>query len=209
MLRLLKAEPNHNKAIAARWAIQRLGDLREQRAVTPLIEALSQPGWDAATLTEALIHIGGALVERAAEPLLSSDRHEIREAAMQILFALQGKRFLPLLRRIMVEPDFGVRSSAALYLGRIGTPDDLDLLLPLADFWKGDRNNHYWMMQAVSGIRDRVVSQFEIKPTIMSHEKGQSNHNGDIVSRRLNRHWWILFVLAGLVLFGMRYAAQE
>jgi hypothetical protein len=42
-----------------------------------------------------------------------------------------------------------------MYLSRIGTPQDLEVLVPLSDFWTGDRANHYWLMSAIAEIRER------------------------------------------------------
>ena len=38
---------------------------------------------------------------------------------------------------------------------QIGTPEDLPLLLPYADFWKADRATQRWAMSAVRSIRER------------------------------------------------------
>lgn len=79
---------------------------------------------------------------------------DARQQALQILSRLQGARILPLLRRLLPQND-ALRSDVLLLLSRYGTPDDLVAFLPLADFWTGDRANHYWAMDAVAEIRDR------------------------------------------------------
>jgi HEAT repeat protein len=150
---LSKAE----SGIATGWIIYRLGALREKRAIAPLVRYLRERPWsNAYTTTESLIQIGGVQVEEAALQLLKHpDESWIRRQATEIVFHLQGKRALPLARRMLTEKDFGVQSSAALYLARHGTPDDLKMLIPRSDFWTGDRVNHYWLMSAITEIRRR------------------------------------------------------
>jgi len=142
---------------ATDWMIYRLGALREKRAIALLVRHLTERPWsDAYTTTESLIHIGGLQVEEAALQLLKHpDETGVRRQATEMIFRLQGKRALPLARRLITENGFGDKSSAALYLGRHGTPDDLEFLIPLSDFWAGDRANHYWLMSAISQIRIR------------------------------------------------------
>jgi hypothetical protein len=74
---------------------------------------------------------------------------------MDILSRLQGARMLPLLRRMMVEKDFGVKSRALDAIGSFGEPGDLKALIPMADFWTGDRANHDRARVAVAEIRRR------------------------------------------------------
>jgi hypothetical protein len=56
---------------------------------------------------------------------------------------------------MLQEPDFGLKQSALLQLAQIGTAEDIPLLLPLGDYWKSDRTDHYWAIQALASIRDR------------------------------------------------------
>jgi HEAT repeat protein len=106
------------------------------------------------TAKEALIRIGGNAVEAALLPLVRSSEPRAR-VAMEVLFALQKARFLPQLRRLVDAPELELRSTALRFLGSVGTPQDIQLLAPLADFWKGDRPNHYWAMSAIAEIRQR------------------------------------------------------
>ncbi|MDQ2732554.1 MAG: HEAT repeat domain-containing protein, partial [Armatimonadota bacterium] len=108
------------------------------------------------TASDALIHLGGPEVERHVRPLLTHpDKNLVRRQAMVILQRLQGKNFLPTLRLMMVDPNFGLQDMAAGALAEVGTPEDLRLLLPLSDFWKADRPNLYWVHSAIASIRDR------------------------------------------------------
>ncbi|MBK9622903.1 MAG: hypothetical protein IPO31_27310 [Candidatus Obscuribacter sp.] len=35
------------------------------------------------------------------------------------------------------------KASAFIWLGRLGNKDDLTYLIPMSDYWQGDRLNHY------------------------------------------------------------------
>jgi len=139
------------------WIIHRLGALREKRAIEPLLQYLTEKPWSHPYATiEALTQIGGAEVEAAALGLLTHpDENGVRRQASDLVFRLQNARALPLARRMFTETDFGFKSSAALFLARHGTPEDLNWLVPLSDFWTGDQVNHDWLMSAVSEIRRR------------------------------------------------------
>jgi HEAT repeat protein len=141
--------------LALAWMAHRLGDLRETRAVTSLIQALSTSHADLAPVWRALAHIGGPMVESEAAKLLTHSSPEVRTAAIDILQSLQGPKMLPLLRRMIAKKDFGVKSNALLWMGQLGEPEDLKWLVPMADFWTGDRVNHYWAMLAVAEIQQR------------------------------------------------------
>jgi len=138
------------------WAIYRLGRLRDKRAIAPIVAAL-QTGFSVLPdpHVEALIRIGGPETETAVLPLLRAADRTPRDAAIDVLVALQGRRVLPLLRRMLTEKDFGVPVSAASHLGRLGDPSDIAFLLPYADFWTGDRVIHYHLTLAVSELRRR------------------------------------------------------
>ena len=155
---LLKSRLASGKTSGAEdWIIHRLGALREKRAIEPLFQYLSERPWSEPYATiEALTQIGGAEVEKAAERLLKHpDENGVRRHATDLIFRLQKDRALPLARRMFTETDFGCKTSAAHFLARYGTPEDLKWLIPLSDFWTGDRVNHDALMSAVSEIRQR------------------------------------------------------
>jgi hypothetical protein len=156
LLNVLKDNPDLPLA-AQSWIIFRLGDLREKRAVGPLIQDLIEHPWQRGyTTPKALIQIGGPEVEKGVIRLLTHQDHNwVRQQAIDIIYQLQEKKALPLFRRMITEDDFGIKSQAAIYLARIGTPEDLPALLALSDFWKGNREAHYHAMSAIANIRDR------------------------------------------------------
>jgi len=143
--------------LAREWIAVRLGDLKEKRAVPELIGLLTNDIDSSAmpSATQALVGIGGPAVEAETAKLLTHPRQDVRVSAIDILCRLQGAKTLPLLRRMVLEKDFGDKSSALHWLGDLGTPEDLKTLIPIADFWTGDRPNHYWAMLAVAEIRER------------------------------------------------------
>ncbi len=140
-----------------RWIIDRLGELRDPVAVVPLFGELKRGLFSGSSgdIKAALTRIGGPTVEAGALVLLRSEPAELRRSGMDILRALQGEKMRPLLRRMLSEPNFGDREHAIFLLGYVGTPDDLPLLLPLADFWKGDRDLQSSAATASAEIRDR------------------------------------------------------
>jgi HEAT repeat protein len=140
---------------AIEWIVMRLGDLRDVRAIDALVGLLGNLYWALpGSSKEALIRIGGVQVEAAAVRLLEGGGPVgPREAALTILHELKGAEALPQLRAALA--DSALRSTALLLLARAGTEADLSVLIPMSDFWTGDRDNHYWAMQAVVEIRQR------------------------------------------------------
>ena len=140
------------------WALYRLGDLKDPRAMPVLKETIiRESDW---TLTQAardsLINIGSPEVEKEMLPLLTHEnRDTVRPIAIEVLFGIQGVRGLGLARRMLREDDFGLKQSALMHFSTYGTPEDLPLLLPSCDYWKSDRATHPWALSAVTNIRDR------------------------------------------------------
>jgi HEAT repeat protein len=141
---------------AQEWKLYRLGEMRDARAVATLVGALRSGYPRQRTATEALVRIGGPRVEEAMQPLLRDPALDVRRAAMEVLFSVQRERFLPALRRMLVEPGFGDVPAALTYLAHFGDASDLKVLVPRSDFWTGDRENHYWLMMAIAELRRRL-----------------------------------------------------
>ncbi|HYC93011.1 MAG TPA: hypothetical protein VEO54_27650 [Thermoanaerobaculia bacterium] len=140
---------------AQEWKLYRLGEMRDPRAIPTLVRALRNGYPQQQTSTEALVRIGNTNVEAAMQPLLRDPSVDVRRAAMEVLFHVQRKRFLPTLRRMLVEPGFGDVQDALVYLAHLGEASDLKVLVPRSDFWTGDREHHYWLMTAIAEIRRR------------------------------------------------------
>ncbi len=138
---------------AISWIVFRLSEKRDPRALEPLATLLANSS--GRTTGDAIVRIGGPQAEREVELLLRHPNDDVRRRAVDLLVELQGARALPLLRRMINEPNFGSRSGALFQLAYFGTPDDLPLLLKLSDYWTGDRANHYWITHAIANIRSR------------------------------------------------------
>lgn len=156
LVELLKNPPQQFSEQMRRWVIYRLGDLKDTPATDVLFSELEQKSYIyPQAAKDALIQRGGEDVETAAVRLLRHDNMEIRRQAMDILRALRGPALRLLLRYILVEPNLGDKDHAIFMLGYIGTPDDLPLLIPLADFWKNDRTLQQRAVDAIAAIRNR------------------------------------------------------
>jgi HEAT repeat protein len=147
--------PGKLPAEAVNWIVTRLGELKERRAVGALLQQLQSQSSDVVgSAQESLIRIGGSEVASAARALLDGKGPApAREAALNILYGLNGPDSLPYLRKAI--PDENLRTTALFLLGNVGTAEDLKLLAPMRDFWTGDRQWHYWFMLATAEIRER------------------------------------------------------
>jgi HEAT repeat protein len=157
LLKLLRSGPPLPRD-ASDWILFRLGDLRDRRAIDQLVCCLvEEPDWGLnRSACEALEKIGGPKVETELATLLTHEEHNrVRRHAIGTLFKLQGRRSLATTRRMLSEEDFGLKWMACSNLAQIGTPDDLNLLLPLCDYWTADRKTHYQATLAVAVIRQR------------------------------------------------------
>lgn len=148
-------KPGNLPPEAIDWVVTRLGELKYRPSVGALIQQIRKANWQvAARAQEALIAIGGEEVESAAKRLLaSSDSFQARDAALKILYELKGAGSLPYLRSALSDKE--LRTPALVLLYHVGTPEDLKVLLPMSDFWTGDRESHYWSNLAIAGIRSR------------------------------------------------------
>lgn len=139
------------------WVLMRLRDLKDRRVIRELAASLRDERHraDPHLFVVDLVTIGGPQVEEELMSLLTDKSPSTRSMAAETLFLIQGDRSRELARRILSEENVGDRMRAYHAMGRLGTAEDLDLLLPLADFWTGDRENHHWAMSAVASIRRR------------------------------------------------------
>lgn len=147
--------PGKLPAEAVNWIVTRLGELKERRAVSALAQQLQNQSSDVVrSAQESLIRIGGSEVASAAKALLDGKGPSpAREAALNILYGLNGPESLPYLRKAI--SDDNLRTTALFLLGNVGTAQDLKVLAPMSDFWTGDRQWHYWFMLATAEIRER------------------------------------------------------
>ena len=157
------AEPGDLQPTTLGWLVFRLGDLADARAVPALTKFLLKYGtYDNYSVTQALTRIGQkdatseAIVVAAMTSVLAQpDKDRIGGQAVQIIADLQRERARPLLRSIVSGDDSGPKMEAMSALSRVGTPEDLPVLLPLADFWTAPRGLQYWAVDAVTHLRQR------------------------------------------------------
>lgn len=144
--------------LALDWVYFRLGDLHESRAVGPLVaEFKKEASYSPQTLKDALKNIAGETVVRAVEPIANDSTQPRQADAFELLVEIEKEKSLPLARRLLkdgnIKVDVKVRCLAAL--SRYGSRADRDMLLPLANYWTGDRALHYWIISAIAEIDGR------------------------------------------------------
>lgn len=141
--------------LAKDWVIVELGDLKETRAadliLAHMIEMKYQYDYNVAG--DALKSIGSRHVSEQLEKIaLSND--EVSRNAVDILCAIEKEKSLPALRKIISSKSIA-KTNALTAMARMGTPEDLTELVPLSNYWTGDRQFHYWFMEAIATIRQR------------------------------------------------------
>jgi HEAT repeat protein len=156
LIDVLKTNPSLPH-IAKDWVIVQLGIIKEERAVDLIIAHLKEMKYqyDGYVSDEALKSIGGKYVSQQVEKIAVGGEEEVSRNAVDILCEIQKEKCLPVLRQILRSAKSPAKTNALCAISRLGTPDDLPLLVPMNDYWKGDRHYHYWTMDAVASIRQR------------------------------------------------------
>ena len=143
------------------WIIFRLGDMREARAIAALMVEFEKPySFSATTVKEALEKIAK---NQKATPQISKaltaialNSHSLSQAnAIELLAAIEGEKSLPVVRQVIKNGQLDAKVRALNVLARLGNRDDLPMLLPMSNYWTGDRQLHYWVMQALGEIKNR------------------------------------------------------
>ncbi|MBS1954595.1 MAG: HEAT repeat domain-containing protein [Cyanobacteria bacterium SZAS-4] len=154
LIEVLKNNPSLPH-LAKDWIIVELGELKDERAADLILAHLNDMKYqyDGYVADEALKAIGGKHVCQQLEKMaMSSD--ETSRNAVDILCAIEKENCLPALRKI-IKSKSPARTNALSAMARLGKPDDLAVLIPLSDYWTGDRLYHYWTMEAIASIRQR------------------------------------------------------
>ncbi len=141
--------------LAKDWIIVELGDLKDSRAADLILAHMKEMRYqyDYNVASDALKSIGGKHVcEQLEQIAFGGD--DVSRNAVDILCAIEAEKSLPVLRRI-IHSQSGSKTNALVAIARLGTPDDLKELVPLSDYWTGDRLYHYWIMEAIGSIRQR------------------------------------------------------
>jgi len=155
LIQLLKQRQSLSP-VALDWIVYRLGDLRESRAADALVELFrSVPSYSPQTISTALEAIGGAKIAGKMEAIAINPNSPYQASAVEILAGCQHEKALPVLRNVLKTGglDAKVRSLAAI--SRFGNCEDWKALTPMADYWTGERDIHYWLLQAISEIGQR------------------------------------------------------
>lgn len=143
------------------WIIFRLGDLKEARAIDALMVEFEKPySYSPATAKEALEKIAKirqareTIVERLKKIALNSN--SLSQAnAIELLAAIEGDKSLPVVRQIIKNGQLDAKVRALNIISRLGQKQDLAILLPMSNYWTGDRRLHYWVMQAIGELNNK------------------------------------------------------
>ena len=158
LISVLRNHPNL-PSLAQHWIAFRLGDLKEKRSVGELFDLFKHSvriHKQLQIVPVALGEIGGPDVEAEAAKMLTDPSPEVKRFALDILCQLGSAKALPSLRGMLAGDD-DAKFTAVAWMGSLGEPEDLKALVPMADFWTGERanRNHHWAALAVAGIRWR------------------------------------------------------
>ena len=139
------------------WLLARLGELRDEVAVAPMLAELKRAPYGGldAEIKRALVQIGGESARRGALELLGYPEPSQRALGMDVLHELPDFDARPLLLQILAGDNVPDKTHAIFLLGYIGTPRDLPILEKLADFWTTDLTYQSRAVEAMVGIRER------------------------------------------------------
>lgn len=102
-----------------KYAAESLGDLKDRRAINPLVEALTDEVGDVRQRAyDSLIKLGGPSVQ-ALIPLLVSEEDDLRQSATEIIRKI-GKPAVEPLATALVEADDRLKSRILKVLDRMG-----------------------------------------------------------------------------------------
>jgi hypothetical protein len=148
-------------AQALDWIIFRLGDLHETRAIDALMAEFEKPySYSPETTKVALAKISTngqareVLVKRLKSIALNS-QSAAQANAIELLATIDGEKALPVVRQIIKNGQLEAKVRALNIISRLGTKEDLALLVPMSNYWSGDRKTHYWVMQAVGELNNK------------------------------------------------------
>ena len=141
---------------AVEYIIYRLGELKDARSTDVLLALFAaRPAYSPQTVNEALQSIGGPEIVSRMEATALDGKSPVQAEAIEVLSNMAPTRALPVLRKLVKNGAIEVRVRALAGLSRLGNCDDYKMLAPLADYWKGDRPVHYWVLQARYNISER------------------------------------------------------
>lgn len=172
---LLKGLPNNDEGLfltqqltekklptqALDWIIFRLGELKERRAIDALMAEFEKP-YSCAQETTKLALKKIATNSQAREVLITklksialNSKSGSQANALELLAAIEGEKALPEVRQIIKDGQIEAKVRALNIIARLGTKKDLSLLIPMSNYWTGDRRIHYWLMQAIGELNNK------------------------------------------------------
>jgi len=148
-------------AQALDWIIVRLGDLHESRAIDALMAEFEKPySYTPETTKVALEKISTngqarAVLVKKLKSIALNAQSAAQANAIELLAAIDGEQALPVVRQIIKNGRLEAKVRALNIVSRLGTKEDLAVLLPMSNYWSGDRKTHYWVMQAVGELNNK------------------------------------------------------
>ncbi len=106
-----------------------MGEVKDRRAVAPLLEAIQSAGDTGKNSATALIQIADPASVAPLIELLGNQDEEVRLYAAYALGGLKDRRAVPALTRTLADPSSSVRGIAAHALGQIGSRDATEALI--------------------------------------------------------------------------------
>lgn len=132
------------------YAIYRLGDLKERRAESVLLEMYSSSNYVQPVLVDALRRLATPSIQNKLTKLASDKHSPLQAQSVELLGEMQKEKALPLMRKVIKDGELSARMQAAAQIAKYGNSADRKTIAALADYWTGDRENHYWLVQALS-----------------------------------------------------------
>lgn len=154
LVQLLKQRPPLS-GIVTDWIVFRLGDLRESRAGDTILELFTSPSYSPQTISDALTRIGGTKLLSKIEAIAVDSKSPYQGPAVEILANCQHENALPILRNILKTGSLEGKVRSLAGISRFGNCADKKVLIPMADYWTGEREIHYWLLQAITEIDNR------------------------------------------------------
>lgn len=137
------------------WVAERLGRIGDGTASSALVAALGSVNYHLSDCAaNALISLGRKCTK---DKLVAAAQVEgnNQPRCIDVLCTIYGAEALPTIRKIAKDPKAKYKANAFIWLGRLGNKEDLAYLIPMSDYWKGDRLNHYWVTMALDDIESR------------------------------------------------------
>ncbi len=106
-----------------------LGEVRDRRAVAPLLEAIQSSGETGRSSAAALIKIADPAAVEPLIELLGNQGEQVRLYAAYALGGIKDRRAVPALMRTLADASSSVRGIAAHALGQIGSRDATEALV--------------------------------------------------------------------------------